>query len=400
MKVQTGNLQTKRKAQGQGLVEFALALPVFLLVIFAIIEFARLLLAYSAVYTASREAARYGAAVGISDSGVPYYEDCAGMRQAAVRVGIMGGVNDGNIDIRVYPDEDDAVDWNTLPQCPTATVLGNRIAVRVQGSYQPIVPLVNIPSMPIVSVASRTIVQGVDILGTPGPTMTPRPITGTPTVTRTHTLTFTPTATFTITPSRTPTQTFTPTVFTPTTTDSVEQTRAAQTQAASNMTSTAAVATANAYATQLAQTQTAQALQTQIAQNLTATSSSLTKTAAADCGFIVARKVGGPSSKYVFKLDNTSSASAPRNASITSITIRWAGSFSLDQITFDGAELLTNTYPGPAMVTISQFKAGEDLTLNRPASKTMTLSFNGDPPEVSLVQVQFNNQPCPAVSPY
>ncbi|MEN4041110.1 MAG: pilus assembly protein, partial [Anaerolineaceae bacterium] len=47
--------------RGQGMVEFALAIPVLLLILFGIIEMGRLMFYYSSVATASREAARYGA---------------------------------------------------------------------------------------------------------------------------------------------------------------------------------------------------------------------------------------------------------------------------------------------------------------------------------------------------
>ncbi|HSV86801.1 MAG TPA: TadE family protein [Levilinea sp.] len=67
------------------MIEFALALPIVLLLIFGVVELGRLLVTLSAVYTASHEAARYGATNGISGTGLPYSRDCAGMIAAAVR---------------------------------------------------------------------------------------------------------------------------------------------------------------------------------------------------------------------------------------------------------------------------------------------------------------------------
>ena len=49
--------------KGQGIVEFALAFPVFLLIVLGIFEFGRLFFTYATVFTASREAARFGATV-------------------------------------------------------------------------------------------------------------------------------------------------------------------------------------------------------------------------------------------------------------------------------------------------------------------------------------------------
>ena len=46
-----------RRFKGQGMVEFALVLPLLLILIFGIIEAGRLLFLYSAVMSSSREAA-------------------------------------------------------------------------------------------------------------------------------------------------------------------------------------------------------------------------------------------------------------------------------------------------------------------------------------------------------
>lgn len=48
------------RSKGQGLVEFALILPIFLLVLFTIFDLGRLAFHYSALHNAAREGARYG----------------------------------------------------------------------------------------------------------------------------------------------------------------------------------------------------------------------------------------------------------------------------------------------------------------------------------------------------
>jgi Flp pilus assembly protein TadG len=61
------------------------------LLLFGIMEFGRFVAVYSGVQTASREAARYGSAVGDSGNGVPRYADCGEIRQAgATRSGLAG----------------------------------------------------------------------------------------------------------------------------------------------------------------------------------------------------------------------------------------------------------------------------------------------------------------------
>jgi hypothetical protein len=211
----------KPRTRAQSLVEFALALPIFLMLVLGVIEFGHLLAIYSSVYTASREAARYGSAIGISESGVPYYQDCDGIKAAALRVGFFAGIEASQVDIRYDNGPNDDIPWDTLAACPSTVVLSDRIVVRVTADYAPIIPFLGIPSFPIVSTAARTIVIDVDVMGTPLPSPTPRP-------TRTPTPTITPTETSTITPGPSPTPTDTPTVtetFTPTLTYTVTVTR-------------------------------------------------------------------------------------------------------------------------------------------------------------------------------
>ncbi|MDZ4159306.1 MAG: TadE/TadG family type IV pilus assembly protein [Anaerolineaceae bacterium] len=169
--------QDMYQSKAQGMVEFALALPIFLLLMFGVIEFGRLFLTYSAVYSASREAARYGAAAGLNLAGTPRNKDCAGIRAAAVRVGSFGGVTTSQMDIwydtgpRQVP-----IPRSSLPSCPANTNLGDRILVEVWVQYRPIVPLVRLPTLTIRSTAARTMLQKVEVGGVP-PTPIPTPTT-------------------------------------------------------------------------------------------------------------------------------------------------------------------------------------------------------------------------------
>jgi Flp pilus assembly protein TadG len=163
--MQTSSQKTEK---AQGMVEFALVLPMLLLVVFGVIEFGRLLFTYSAVYTASREAARYGSAAGDVGGYVAHYQDCNGIRSAAKRIGGLVGVNDANITITY----DQGAITSTLGTCPVNGVgpqlaLGNRVSVMVSTQYRPIVPLVGVPAFPITSTSSRTIIKNVSIQGDP-----------------------------------------------------------------------------------------------------------------------------------------------------------------------------------------------------------------------------------------
>jgi Flp pilus assembly protein TadG len=161
------NRFSRTKEKAQGMVEFALTLPILLMLFFGIIEFGRLLFYYSAVFTASREAARYGSAAGgISGTG-NYYQDCTGIRSAAKRIGSFVGIQDADIVIS-YDHPNPSATTNPVPYataCPptSAVDLGDRIIVRITGSFRPNVPLVNLPEINIVSVARRTIVKDVEV---------------------------------------------------------------------------------------------------------------------------------------------------------------------------------------------------------------------------------------------
>lgn len=201
----------KKKQKGQGMVEFALAIPVFLLLGFGIIEFGRFFLVYISVQTAAREAVRYGISVGTNDAGVTHDQDCDGMIQAGQRAGFFAGIQPSNVDIRYDNGPDAAVSFSSLPQCPNTTQQGDRVVVKMDVPFKTLFGIV--PNLTISSTAARTIVKDVDVyadLATP----TPRPVTptrtNTPTITLTPTLTYTPTITFT--PSMTPTASMTPTV--------------------------------------------------------------------------------------------------------------------------------------------------------------------------------------------
>ncbi len=234
--VQNNAPRKNKNQKAQGMVEFALVLPLLLILMLGLIEVGRFLLVYSMVSAASREAARYGAAAGDVGGGVPHFLDCAGIRAAAVRVGSIAGVTADNTTIGYDHGPDTDIYANACPPSGATVELGDRVRVSVTVNYQPIVPLVNIPAVPISSTTARTIIKDVEVQGTPPtpyPTNTRQPTIGpsptpssTPTVTPTPTTTSTPTATATATQTAThtatATQTDTPTPgpsLTPTPTD-------------------------------------------------------------------------------------------------------------------------------------------------------------------------------------
>src|SRR6266545_3320568 len=158
-------LMGKRAFQGQALVEFSLVIVILLMVIYGILEVGRLIFIYSSVVTSTREAVRYGALVGLNEAGDPFYQDCAGIRDTAKKVGFFLNLQDDDILIQydtgpgtdvTYQCDATGVDEDVDltfddPQHPP------RMLVKVTASYSPIVPLLPLSGETIVSSAARTV---------------------------------------------------------------------------------------------------------------------------------------------------------------------------------------------------------------------------------------------------
>lgn len=144
------------------MVEFALALPVLLTLIYGILETGRLLFIYSSTVTAARQAVRYGSATGIGPNGMPYYQDCVGIENAAQNVGFINDFQDILIKYDAGPD---GVPIESKDRdCPASSVQnGDRIVVSVSAQWQPIVPIVPLEPFIIRSESARTILYSVSI---------------------------------------------------------------------------------------------------------------------------------------------------------------------------------------------------------------------------------------------
>jgi len=149
---------TKRNRKGQGLVEFALVMPIFLTLLMGIVECGRLMIIYSGAATASREAARYGASVGVSASGIEHFRDCDGIRGTAKNIAGLTPIEDSDITIQ-YDNPSTGFFESSCP--PAQFELGDRIIVQVNLTFDPIVPLINIPPIPIASETKRTVLRDI-----------------------------------------------------------------------------------------------------------------------------------------------------------------------------------------------------------------------------------------------
>lgn len=195
--------------RAQAMIEFALVTPILFLLLFGMFEVGRMIFVYSAVTNASREAVRYGSAVGLDDYGEIKYKHCAGIREMARRSAYFMNLSDANIQIQydTGPDPNTGVVPTPFHTC-TGDVdpgyfatSGTRILVTVTGQYRPYTKLVPWGSRTFVSNSARTILGFVDLAAATSVAPTSAPPTAgpspTPTDTPTETPTETPTATAT-----------------------------------------------------------------------------------------------------------------------------------------------------------------------------------------------------------
>lgn len=87
-----------RKHPGQALVEFALVLPVLLLLLMGVMDFGWMVFNYAQLFNATREGLRYGTVPGTG--GTPQYYDCAGIKGTITGLAGISGIQSSNITIK------------------------------------------------------------------------------------------------------------------------------------------------------------------------------------------------------------------------------------------------------------------------------------------------------------
>jgi len=164
--------------KAQAMVEFALTFPIVLVLVLGLIEGGWLMFVYTSLTAAGREAARYGAGIGNINPTTAMYNDCAGIKAAAIRIGHYAGIDPKNI--LIY-NEHDSWDNTTSPPTKTTTkteyctlakpttsfAQDDRIVVAININYKPITPLGLIPSFPLHSQNAHTIVLGAKVEALP-----------------------------------------------------------------------------------------------------------------------------------------------------------------------------------------------------------------------------------------
>jgi Flp pilus assembly protein TadG len=202
----SNQIQKVSGARAQAMVEFAIVVSIFALMLFGIFEVGRMIYVYSAVNNASREAVRYGSAIGLDDYGEIKYKHCEGIREMARRSAYFLNLQDSDIEIK-YDHGPSQTPFDTCTGDVDSGVVvtsGDRISVKVTANYRPYTRLVPWGQRTFVSFGARTILSYVDMAWTPvagGPATTSAPGTAAPSQTPTET----PTPTLTETATPTPT---------------------------------------------------------------------------------------------------------------------------------------------------------------------------------------------------
>lgn len=150
--------------RAQAIVEFAIALPVLLMLLVGIMEVGRLIFMYAMVTNASRDAVRYASAVGRADiTGLTKYNYCEGIKSVALQSAFLIPEADLTIDIDYDHGSTASVFaecnlWNSSQVDPDVSVESeDRVTVTVSVDYEPMLTLLPIPARTITSTSSRTI---------------------------------------------------------------------------------------------------------------------------------------------------------------------------------------------------------------------------------------------------
>ena len=222
------NPQRKIRENAQAIVEFAIVLPILLVLLVGILEVGRMLFIYAAANNASREAVRYASAWGLNDAGTAEkFNDCDGIRNMARRSAFFVNLNDNNQG-SILIQYDDGPGTTIRDTCDgsiddVTIASGDRAIVTVTVKYKPLINLIPIPARDFISTSARTVLGIVNLdtgvgssstgctTGCIGATATNTPTNAPPTSTPTRTQTATSTSTPTFIPGGSNTNTPTPT---------------------------------------------------------------------------------------------------------------------------------------------------------------------------------------------
>jgi Flp pilus assembly protein TadG len=165
----SGRAARKNAEKGASLIEFAIVAPLLFLLLFGVIEFARLVHGFTTVWTAAREGARYATTVGDTNSdGVPNYLDCDEIVAAAVAKAVAASLTSGDISVEYFDSTGTPVaDCDVNPPAPASGGAnidsGFTIEVTASGTFDAVVPIVSgfLDGIDLSSTQTRSVFKGV-----------------------------------------------------------------------------------------------------------------------------------------------------------------------------------------------------------------------------------------------
>jgi len=151
---------------GQAIAEFAIALPILLMILVGLFEVGRMVFIYSAATNGSRNAVRYASAVGLGSDGLTKYNNCEQIKEIVLDSAYLAPVtkveiwyDDGSGGSIRYCDQ-----WTSgLVDTDISVSTGDRVTVKVTAQYKPMVSLIPFTTRDIVSENSRTIFGIIDL---------------------------------------------------------------------------------------------------------------------------------------------------------------------------------------------------------------------------------------------
>jgi Flp pilus assembly protein TadG len=151
--------------KGANLVEFAMIAPLLFLLLFGVIEFARLVHGFSTVWTAAREGARYATTVGDLDSdGIQNFLECDEITSIAVAKVVATDLDQSDVTVKYYDHSGTEVaDCDVNPPIAADIDSGFTIEVEATASFDAIVPLLSLflDGIDLGSTQTRSIFKGV-----------------------------------------------------------------------------------------------------------------------------------------------------------------------------------------------------------------------------------------------
>ena len=157
--------QNKPGRRAQAMVEFAIALPILFALLYGIMEAGRMMIMYTLVINASREAVRYASAVGKGDDGYFKYNNCLGIKNMAQQAAVFVPLT--STAINYYNETGTGVgvcDRTTSGEDSDISVDSKyTVKVSVQAQYSPMIVFLPISPKTITSTSTRTILGIFDL---------------------------------------------------------------------------------------------------------------------------------------------------------------------------------------------------------------------------------------------